>query len=61
MYKVLMYFTPTSDPHAPYYFQFKENIESYISNIFIGYSEANYTIEEVDVNENSSEYLSRRD
>jgi len=46
VYKVLMYFTPTSDPHAPYYFLDKSNIEPYLEPIIQLFPEFSYTVNE---------------
>jgi hypothetical protein len=46
VYKVLMFFTPTSDPHAPYYFLDKDNIDPYLEPIKDPYPEFCYTVEE---------------
>lgn len=46
VYKVVIYFTPTSDPHAPYYFIDKNNIEPYLSPIKIPFPGFSYTIDE---------------
>ena len=46
VFKVLMFFTPTSDPHPPYYFLHEENIDDYIDNILNSYENSHYEIEE---------------
>ena len=43
-----MYFTPTSDPHAPYYFLDKDNIDPYLEPIKYGFPYFSYTVEEVE-------------
>jgi hypothetical protein len=50
VYKVLMFFTPTSDAHAPYYFLDKDNIEPYLEPIKYGFPEFSYTVEEEEFN-----------
>ena len=48
IYKVLMYFTPTSDPHAPYYFLDKANIDPYLEKFQIFFPDMSYITEEED-------------
>jgi hypothetical protein len=50
VYKVLMFFTPTSDPHAPYYFLQEDNIEPYLEPIKEPFPEFGYTVEEEEYN-----------
>jgi len=50
VFKVLMFFTPSSDPHAPYYFINKDNIEPYLEPIKYGFQNFSYTIEEEEYN-----------
>lgn len=50
VFKVLMYFTPTSDPHAPFYFLDETNIEPYIGHYKNDYPQFSYTIQEEDYN-----------
>lgn len=40
-----MYFTPTSDPHAPYWFLDENNIEPYLEPIKEPFPEFSYIVE----------------
>ena len=45
-----MYFTPTSDPHAPYFFLDKDNIDPYLEPIKEPFPKFGYTITEEEYN-----------